>query len=81
MSFALKSNRAQPSVQATRKENYKILVSQMDTLDSEKIEHKYPRFGEDEVKSLCNTLCHNTTELLLCILILWQVKEEAFLTN
>ena len=25
----------------------------MDVLDSEKIEHENPRFGENEVKSLC----------------------------
>ena len=53
--FITVSNRAQPSVHATRKENYETLVSQMDVLNPEKIEHKNSRFGEDEVKSLCNT--------------------------
>ena len=28
----------------------------MDVLDPEKIEHENPRFGEDEVKCLCDTL-------------------------
>ena len=46
------SNRAQPSVHATQKENYKTLVDQMDVLDPEKIELENPRFREDEMKSL-----------------------------
>ena len=28
-------------------------------LDPQKIDHENPRFGEDEVKSLCGTLCLN----------------------
>ena len=44
-------NIAQPSFHATRKENYKTLVSQMDVLDPEKIKHKNSRFGEDDMKS------------------------------
>ena len=54
--LATASNRAQPSVHATRKENYKTLVGQMDVLDPEKTEHENSRFVEDEMKSLCNTL-------------------------
>ena len=54
--FTTASNRAQPSVHAFRKENYKTLVGQMDVLDPKKIEHENPRFGENEVKSLCDTL-------------------------
>ena len=53
--FTKAPNRAQPSVHATRKENYKTLVNQMDVLDLEKIKHGNPSFGEDEVKSFCNT--------------------------
>ena len=49
--FAMASNRAQPSIHSTRKDNYKTLVGPMDVLDPEKIEHENPRFGEDEVKS------------------------------
>ena len=37
----------------------------MNVLDSEKIEYKNRRFGEDEVKSLCDTLRLNTKELIL----------------
>ena len=54
--FTTASNRAQPSVHATQKENYKTLVGQMDVLDPEKIKHENSRFGEDEVKSLCDIL-------------------------
>ena len=35
--FTTTSNRAQPSVHATRKENYKTIVGQMDVLNPEKI--------------------------------------------
>ena len=54
--FTTASSRAQPSVHATRRENYKTLFGQIDALDPEKIDHENPRFGEDEVKSLCGTL-------------------------
>ena len=56
--FTTASSRAQRSVHATRTANYKTLVGQMkiDVLDPEKIDHENPRFGEDEVKSLCGTL-------------------------
>ena len=54
--FTTASSRAQPSVHATRRENYKTLVGQIDVLDPQKIDHENPRFGEDEVKSLCGTL-------------------------
>ena len=54
--FTTALNKAQPSVYATRKENHKILVSQIDVLDPETIEHKNCRFGENKVKSLCNIL-------------------------
>ena len=54
--FKTASSRAHRSVHATRRENYKTLVGQIDVLDPEKIDHKNPRFGEDEVKSLCGTL-------------------------
>ena len=54
--FTTDLNKAQPSVHATRKENHKTLVSQIDVLDPETIEHKNCRFGENEVKSFCNIL-------------------------
>ena len=54
--FTTASSRAQRSVHATRRENYKTLVGQIDVLDPEKIDFENPRFGEDEVKSLCGTL-------------------------
>ena len=79
--FTTASSRAQPSVHATRRENYKTLVVQIDVLDPQKIDHENPRFGEDEVKSLCSTLRLNKQKLILRILNLRQVEEEAFLTN
>ena len=54
--FTTASSRAQRSVRSNRRENYKTLVGQIDVLDSEKIDHKNPRFEEDKVKSLCGTL-------------------------
>ena len=54
--FTTASSRAQPSVHATRRENYKTLVGQIDVLDAQKIDHDNPRFGENEAKSLCGTL-------------------------
>ena len=54
--FTTASSRAQSSVHATPRENYKTLVGQIDVLDPQKIDHENPRFGEDEVKSLCGTL-------------------------
>ena len=50
--FTTASNRAQRSVHATPRENYKTLVGQIGVLDPKKIDHKNPRFVEDEVKSL-----------------------------
>ena len=87
--FTSASSRAQPSVHATRRESYKTLVGQIDVLDPQKIDHENPRFGEDEVKSLCGTLCLNKqqTRLILNFILnisyinLRQVEEEAFLTN
>ena len=54
--FKTALSRAQRSVHATRRENHKTLVGQIDVLDPEKIDNENPRFGEDEVKSLCGTL-------------------------
>ena len=79
--FTTASSRAQPSVHATGRENYKTLVGQIDVLDRQKIDHENPRYGEDEVKSLCGTLRLNKQQLILRILNLRQVEEEAFLTN
>ena len=55
--FTTASSRAQPSVHATRRENYKTRVGQIDVLDPQKIDHENSHFGEDEVKSLCGTFC------------------------
>ena len=79
--FTTVSNRKQSSIHATQKENYNTLVSQMDELDPEKIEHENPRFGEDEVKSLCDIVRLNAKELISLILNLRQARKEAFLTN
>ena len=57
--FTTASSRAQRSFHATRRENHKTLVGQIDVLDPKKIDHENPRFGEDEVKSLCGILCLN----------------------
>ena len=66
--FTTASSRAQRSVHATRRENYKTLVGQIDVLNPEKIDHENPRFGEDEVKSLCGTLRFNKQQPhLACI--------------
>ena len=54
--FTTASSRAQPSIHATRRENYKTVVGQIEVLDPQKIDHENPRFGEDEVQSLCGTL-------------------------
>ena len=63
--FTTASSRAQRSVHATRRENYKTLVGQIDVLDPEKIDFENPRFGEDEVKSLCGTLRLNKQQAYL----------------
>ena len=49
------SNRAQVSVVATRQKMYENLVSQMAVLNPRNWVHENPRFGENEVKSLCKT--------------------------
>jgi len=46
-------NRAYANVVATRQEMYKNLVSQMGVFNPHNWAHENPRFGEDEVKSLC----------------------------
>ena len=78
--FTTASSRAQRSVHATRRENYKTLVGQIDVLNPEKIDRENPRFGEDEVKSLA-LFVSTSNNLILRILNLRQVEEEAFLTN
>ena len=65
--FTTASSRAQPSFHATRRENYKTLVGQIDVLDSQKIDHENPRFGEDKVKSLCGTLRLNKQQTHLIL--------------
>ena len=42
--FNTASSRAQRSVHATRRENYKTLVGQIDVLDPEKIDYENPRW-------------------------------------
>ena len=79
--FTTASSRAQRSVHATRRENYKTFVGQIDMLDPEKIDHENPRFEEDEVKSLSVTRRLNRQQTHLAYIELRQVDEEAFLTN
>jgi len=59
------SNRAQATVVATRQEMYEKLVSQMAVLNPRNWVHENPRFGENEVKSLCKTFHHNNQEIHL----------------
>ena len=54
--FTQASNRAQPSVHATRKESYITLIGPIDVLDPKKIGRENPRFVEDKAKSLCDSL-------------------------
>ena len=50
-------------------------------LDPEKIDHKNPRFGENEVKVYVAPFVSKSNKLILRTLNLSQVEEEAFLTN
>ena len=63
--FTTVSNRAQVSVVATRQEMYENLVSQMAVLNPRNWAHENPRFGENEVKSLCKTFHRNNQEIHL----------------
>jgi len=63
--FTTLSDRAQASVVATRQEMYENLVSQMAVLYPRTWVHENPRFGENEVKSLCKTFHHNNQEIYL----------------
>jgi len=58
--FTTLSDRAQASVVATRQEMYENLVGQMAVLNP-----RNPRFGENEVKSLCKTFHLNNQEIHL----------------
>jgi len=57
--FTTVSNRAQASVVATRQEMYENVVSQMAVLNPRNWVHENPRFGENEVKTLCKTFHRN----------------------
>ena len=63
--FTTVSNRAQASVVATRQEMYENLVSQMAVLNPRNWVNENPRFGENEVKSLCKTFHLNNKEIHL----------------
>jgi len=63
--FTTVSNRAQASVVATRKEMYENLISQMAVLNPRNWVHENPRFGENDVKSLCKTFHINNQEIHL----------------
>ena len=63
--FTTVSNRAQASVIATRQEMYENLVSQIAVLNTRNWAHENPRFGENEVKSLCKTFHRNNQEIHL----------------
>ena len=79
--FTTTSNRAQPSVHATRKENYKTLVGQMNVLNPEEIEHENLRFGGDEVKSLRDTLCLKKQQTHFAYIEVKASGGKAFLTD
>ena len=57
--FTTVSNRAQASVVATRQEMYENVVSQMAVLNPRNWVHENPRFGENEMKTLCKTFHRN----------------------
>ena len=63
--FTTVSNRAQASVVATRQKMYENFVSQMAVLNPRNWVHENPRFGENEVKSLCKTFHLNNQEIHL----------------
>jgi len=64
--FTTVSNRAQASVVATRQEMYENLVSHdMAVFNPRNWVHENPRFGENEVKSLCKTYHLNNQEIHL----------------
>ena len=79
--FTTVSNRAQASVVATRQEMYENLVGQMAVLNPCNWVHGNPRFGENEVKSLCKTFHSTTKKFILVLLNTSQMVEEVFLIN
>ena len=58
---------------------YENLVSQMAVLNPRNWVHENPRFGENEVKSLCKTF--HSSWFILVLLNTSQVVEELFLIN
>ncbi|KAJ3583827.1 hypothetical protein NHX12_015545 [Muraenolepis orangiensis] len=60
--FTTTANRAQASVAANRKEAYNSLINQMAVLNPDNWDHDNPRFGDNEVRALCDVLHVNQQE-------------------
>ncbi|KAF3858860.1 hypothetical protein F7725_012061, partial [Dissostichus mawsoni] len=60
--FTITANRAQASVAANRKEAYNSLINQMAVLNPDNWDHDNPRFGDNEVRALCDVLHVNQQE-------------------
>ena len=75
------SSRAQRSVRATRRENYKTLVGQIDVLDPEKIDHEILVLEKMKGKVYVALFVSTSSRLIWSILNLRQEEEKAFLTN
>ncbi|XP_023818862.1 E3 SUMO-protein ligase KIAA1586-like [Oryzias latipes] len=60
--FTTTANKAQSSVTADRKEAYNSLINQMAVLHPENWDQDNPRFGEEEVRTLCERLNINEQE-------------------
>ncbi|KAK5915744.1 hypothetical protein CesoFtcFv8_001308 [Champsocephalus esox] len=60
--FTTTANRAQVSVAANRKEAYNSLINQMAVLNPDNWDHDNPRFGDNEVRALCDVLHVNQQE-------------------
>ncbi|KAJ3583811.1 hypothetical protein NHX12_015529 [Muraenolepis orangiensis] len=58
----LAANRAQASVAANRKEAYNSLINQMAVINPDNWDHDNPRFGDNEVRALCDVLHVNQQE-------------------
>ncbi|KAJ4939392.1 hypothetical protein JOQ06_028841, partial [Pogonophryne albipinna] len=60
--FTTTANRAQASVAANRKEAYNSLINQMAVLNPDNWDHDNPRFGDNEVRALCDVQHVNQQE-------------------
>lgn len=60
--FTTTANWAQASVKATRKEAYNSLIGKMEVLNPDEWDQDNPRYGEEEVRDLCNAFHLNEKE-------------------